>query len=180
MILKKLLYVWCCFARLFISSLIICFYLPLCLFFILISLASSPGPFPAFQCCMLRATLKSWEWASGRGYISHVLYVYWAKMQLMLIYFACSPYIVRIQHVFSPPTLPPMQSCPSGEAWAPLPLMCLWRHAASSGIESNWTNRTNQWLNIQTYTLFHVWPVSISLGSSSPFEHYNNILPKLC
>ena len=30
-----------------------------------------PGPFPAFQCCtpvFKRATLKSWEWAWGRGY----------------------------------------------------------------------------------------------------------------
>ena len=32
---------------------------------------SSPGPFPAFQ----RATLKSWEWAWGRGYIACVLVV---------------------------------------------------------------------------------------------------------
>ena len=30
-------------------------------------IASSPAPFPAFQCCLL--TLKSWEWAWGRGYM---------------------------------------------------------------------------------------------------------------
>ena len=32
-------------------------------------LASSPGPFPAFQCRRFQhATLKSWEWAWGQGY----------------------------------------------------------------------------------------------------------------
>ena len=41
-------------------------------------LALFPGPFPAFQCCMLEGgpfpafqccTLKSWEWAWEQGYI---------------------------------------------------------------------------------------------------------------
>ena len=34
-----------------------------------IGIASSPGPFPVFQ----HATLKSWEWAWGRGYYTYIV-----------------------------------------------------------------------------------------------------------
>ena len=40
------------------------------------TLASSPGPFPCSFSMFQRATLKSWEWAWGRGYHDTTLLLY--------------------------------------------------------------------------------------------------------